>query len=52
MNGKKKKDMDKNPDHDVEKQLDALWNNWASRRRCESTHVPEYVRKKQGTKNN
>ena len=52
MSEKKKKHLDKNQDDEVEKQLDTLWNNWASRRRCESTHIPEYVRKNQETKNN
>jgi len=52
MSEKKKKKLDKNLNEDVENQLDTLWNNWASRRRCESTHIPEYLRKNQERKNN
>lgn len=52
MSEKKKEDLNENLDEDVEKELDALWNNWASRRKCESTYVPDYVRKNNKRKNN
>ncbi len=30
----------------VEKIFEVIWNNWSSRRRCEQTHAPEYLKKK------
>ena len=33
-------------DKEVEKTLDSTWKNWESRRRCEQTHIPEYLKKK------
>ncbi|MHA1272941.1 MAG: hypothetical protein ACTSVV_02780 [Promethearchaeota archaeon] len=30
---------------DVEKLLDIIWENWSSRRACEKTHLPEYIKK-------
>ncbi|MFX1398396.1 MAG: hypothetical protein ACFFAS_15310 [Promethearchaeota archaeon] len=30
---------------DIERILEHTWNNWTSRRRCESTHVPEIFKK-------
>ena len=35
-----------NDDQEVEKQLDTLWENLASRRSCEKTHTPEYIKQK------
>lgn len=31
---------------DVEEILEKTWKNWESRRRCEKTHVPEYLKHK------
>ena len=28
---------------DVERTLDTLWENWASRRKCETTHLPNFI---------
>ncbi|MFO8019625.1 MAG: hypothetical protein R6U96_13440 [Promethearchaeia archaeon] len=41
----KENDQEKEED-DVEQKLDVLWENWTSRRRCERTHIPEFVRNK------
>jgi hypothetical protein len=30
---------------DVEELLDTLWKNWESRRKCEKTHKPEYLKR-------
>lgn len=43
---------EKQPEKDQEEKevddyLDKVWENWASRRRCEKRHVPNYIRKKQ-----
>lgn len=37
-------------DEEVEKIFESTWDNWASRRQCEQTHTPEYV-KKQNNRN-
>ena len=42
----KGKEKDKKEEEDIERILDSTWNNWSSRRKCESTHVPEYINKK------
>ena len=42
----KGKGKDKKDEEDIERILDSTWNNWSSRRKCESTHVPEYIKKK------
>ena len=52
MNKKTKKDLDEKLNDDVEEKLDNLWKNWASRRRCESTHQPEFIKKKNQKNNN
>ncbi len=52
MTEEKKDDLNKNTSVDIDKELDILWNNWASRRRCERTHVPEYIKKNKGGKKN
>lgn len=31
-------------DEDIEKKLNLIWQNWASRRRCEKTHKPNYLK--------
>ncbi len=43
---KKKKEKQDLDDDEVEKLLDSTWKNWESRRRCEQTHTPEYLKKK------
>jgi hypothetical protein len=32
-------------DDDTEEILEKTWKNWESRRRCEKTHVPEYLKR-------
>ncbi|MHA1703722.1 MAG: hypothetical protein ACTSXN_10350 [Promethearchaeota archaeon] len=42
-----KKEEEKELEEDeVEKILDITWKNWESRRKCEQTHTPEYLKKK------
>ena len=31
---------------ELEKILDVTWKNWESRRKCEQSHIPEYIKKK------
>jgi hypothetical protein len=31
-------------DDDTEELFEKMWKNWESRRRCEKTHVPEYLK--------
>ena len=46
MNNKYKKKKNKNnTDNEVERIFEVTWNNWASRRACEQTHLPEYIKK-------
>ncbi|TXT62152.1 MAG: hypothetical protein BAJALOKI3v1_660011 [Promethearchaeota archaeon] len=33
-------------DDEVEDYLDKIWENWSSRRMCEKTHKPNYIKKK------
>ena len=33
-------------DDDTEEILEKTWRNWESRRRCEKTHVHEYLKRK------
>ncbi|MCJ7647709.1 MAG: hypothetical protein MUP85_03760 [Candidatus Lokiarchaeota archaeon] len=46
------KEKDKNElddeleDEEIEKIFDSTWKNWESRRKCEQTHIPEYLKKK------
>lgn len=42
---RKKKDKKELDENEVEKILDITWKNWESRRRCEQTHIPEYLKK-------
>ncbi|MHA1148507.1 MAG: hypothetical protein ACTSR8_09705 [Promethearchaeota archaeon] len=32
-------------DDEVEKKLDFIWENWASRRACEQKHTPTFIKK-------
>jgi len=42
----KEKDNDKKKEAvDIEKILDSMWDNWSSRRKCEKTHVPDYIKR-------
>ncbi len=42
---KKKQETKKKLDEDeVEKIFETTWNNWSSRRNCEQTHVPKYIK--------
>ena len=44
----KKKEIDKKKEaDDIEKILDSTWDNWSSRRKCENTHIPEYLKNKE-----
>ena len=45
-NHEKKKEEQELEDDEVEKIFDSTWKNWESRRRCEQTHTPEYLKKK------
>ena len=48
MNKKEEQELE---DEEVEKILDITWKNWESRRKCEQTHTPEYVKKKKNKEN-
>ena len=43
---KKSKESEDKQDEEVEKMLDTLWDNLASRRSCEQTHTPDYLKSK------
>ena len=43
MKNEEKRDLE---DEEVEKIFESTWKNWESRRKCEQTHIPEYVKKK------
>ena len=42
----KKKEKSKLDDDDVEKIFESTWENWESRRKCEQTHIPDYIKRK------
>ncbi len=42
----KKKEKSKLDDDKVEEIFESTWKNWASRRKCEQTHIPEYMKRK------
>ena len=43
---RKKKIHKKNlSNEEVERIFNVTWDNWSSRRRCESKHVPEYIKR-------
>ena len=44
---KMKEKEQKKEEEDIEKILDSTWNNWSSRRKCEKTHTPEYIKKEE-----
>ena len=45
MEENKKEQVEELTDDEVEKKLDAVWQNWSSRRACEQKHTPEYVKR-------
>ena len=46
MNSDKKKEKSKLGDEEIEKIFESTWKNWESRRKCEQTHTPEYIKRK------
>jgi len=51
LKDKNKDNKEKLTEEDLEKIFDATWKNWESRRKCEKTHTPEFVKKNKGSKN-
>ncbi|GAH57586.1 unnamed protein product [marine sediment metagenome] len=51
MKNDKKKEKSKLIDDKIEEILEATWKNWASRRKCEQTHTPEYIKREKKEKN-
>ncbi|MGV9172152.1 MAG: hypothetical protein ACOC4M_13425 [Promethearchaeia archaeon] len=41
-----KHDAQKKVNDDLDKELDVLWKNWSSRRKCERTHIPRFAKNK------
>ncbi|MBA7675850.1 hypothetical protein ES703_84089 [subsurface metagenome] len=46
MKNDKKKEKPKLDDEELEEIFESTWKNWASRRKCEQTHTPEYIKRK------
>jgi len=46
MKNYEKKEKPKLDDEEVEKIFESTWRNWASRRKCEQNHIPEYIKRK------
>lgn len=46
MKNDKKKEKSKLDDDELEKIFESTWKNWESRRNCEQTHTPEYIKRK------
>ena len=46
MKNNKKKDESKLDDDEVKAIFESTWKNWASRRKCEQTHTPEYIKRR------
>ena len=44
---KKKENDQKKEEEEIEKILDSTWDNWSSRRKCEKTHVPDYIKRQE-----
>jgi hypothetical protein len=40
-------DREKPSDEELEDYLDKVWENWYSRRMCEKTHKPNYLKKEE-----
>ena len=49
MKDERKKELSKD---EVERIFESTWNNWASRRKCEATHTPEYIKRINKSKSN
>ena len=43
MNGKR--ENEKSDKDEVDRILESLWNNLESRRKCEKTHIPNYIKR-------
>ena len=43
---KTKKEKQELNEEEVEKIFESTWKNWESRRRCEQTHTPKYLKNK------
>lgn len=48
---KNNKNKEKSEVAEIESLLDKIWKNWESRRKCEQTHVPNYINEKKERKN-
>ena len=48
---KKEKEKRELEAEDVEKIFESTWKNWESRRRCEQSHTPEFLKKKRKENN-
>ncbi len=46
MKNEKEKEKSELDDDKVEEIFESTWKNWASRRKCEQTHTPEYIKRK------
>jgi len=46
MKNDKKKEKSKLDDDELEKIFESTWKNCESRRKCEQTHTPEYIKRK------
>lgn len=51
MKNDKKKEKSKLDDEGLEEIFESTWKNWASRRKCEQTHIPEYIKREKKEKN-
>ena len=51
MSEKRISSKKKKVDEEVENILDMTWDNWSSRRQCEQTHTPEYIKREKKKKN-
>ena len=51
MKNDKEKEKSKLDDEELEKIFESTWKNWESRRKCEQTHIPEYIKKKKKKEN-
>ncbi|MHA1438041.1 MAG: hypothetical protein ACTSPD_10735 [Promethearchaeota archaeon] len=49
---RRKNEKDLISDERIEKIFDTIWENWASRRRCEKTHTPNYLKELKSNKKN
>ncbi len=46
MKNDEKKEKSKLDDDEIEEIFESTWKNWASRRKCEQNHIPEYIKRK------